>query len=84
MKSITQNEFSEFVRSMRMSAGLDQDTLASLLKVKESDIKKYEEYRRLPDDPYAFVYDLRKVIKREIQSQKFIRLPTSPVERMES
>jgi len=70
MGYITKAEFSEFVKNMRMSVGLDQDALAYLLKIPKSHIKKYEECKKIPDDPYAFEYDLRNIIKWVIKSKK--------------
>jgi ribosome-binding protein aMBF1 (putative translation factor) len=70
MTKIIREDFSVFVKSMRITAGLDQETLALLLNVKPAAIRKYEDGKSLPEDPYAFEYDLRQVIKKEILSKK--------------
>jgi ribosome-binding protein aMBF1 (putative translation factor) len=70
MTKIVREDFSVFVKSMRITAGLDQESLVLLLNVKPAAIRKYEDCKSLPEDPYAFEYDLRQVIKKEIISKK--------------
>jgi transcriptional regulator with XRE-family HTH domain len=60
---IQKEDFAEYVKNMRNSAGLTQRSLADSLGISVATVKNYEDSskKRMPKDQYAFIRELRAV-----------------------
>lgn len=63
-------EFSQFVRYMRVSAGLSTKQLADKLGYSKSTICNYESGHKIPKETSLFELHLREVVKSEIKRKR--------------
>ena len=63
-------EFSEFVRFMRLAAELSTKQLADALGCSKSTVCNYESGHKIPRDTIEFEFRLRAIVKEEIKRKR--------------
>lgn len=60
----------EFVKNMRIAAGLTKTKFAELLAVSPNSIKQYEKGQAFPRHPEELELRIREIVKMEIQKKR--------------